>query len=213
MHCICPFAQAFNNMTTLLTDEDVNDVTLIIHAEGISAQRCYNRPTGEEVGLLIVDGGHKGQSGDCDIVSSQDHLRSDLYKSVADAVNLGDIDMATWHEVQDSLFPEQTAAAEILEAWTSTRPYFAHSDQYPAACALVERLMMHGPCGDLNCRSLCMQGGACSKRFPKQFSDETNMSDIETTTIMPIKMVLGWIIDGWCLTIYFCVPNMMLISM
>ncbi|KAG2217963.1 hypothetical protein INT45_001397 [Circinella minor] len=52
-----------------------------------------------------------------------------------------------------------------------------NADQYPAARATVERLMMHGPCGDLNSRSPCMQGGACSKSFPKQFSDETNMSE------------------------------------
>ncbi|KAG2217964.1 hypothetical protein INT45_001398 [Circinella minor] len=169
MHRICLFAQAFNNMATQLRDEDVSDVTLVIRAEGTPDQRRYNRPTGEEVGLLIVDCGHEGQSGDRDIVvqtrsnqmqrisvnhrfydamhyvlmfpqgslndhllnndnneeqndlhrfgklfqqyitdmyakveserlnyirSNQDKLRSDLYKSVADAVNLSDNDMA-----------------------------------------------------------------------------------------------------------------------
>ncbi|KAG2215862.1 hypothetical protein INT45_004465, partial [Circinella minor] len=68
MHCICPFAHVFNNMATHLRDEDVNDVTLVICAEGTPDQRRYNRPTGDEVGLLIVDGSYEGQSGDRDIV-------------------------------------------------------------------------------------------------------------------------------------------------
>ncbi|KAG2210181.1 hypothetical protein INT45_004502 [Circinella minor] len=367
-------------MATRLRDEDVNDVTLVICAEGTPDQRRYNRPTGDEVGLLIVDGSYKGQSGDRDIVvqtrsnqmqwisvnhrfydamhyvlmfpqgdegwnigaqcidgsrvtcmdwykyrlmirsnndniegqndlhrfgklfqqyitdmyakveserlnyirSNQDKLRSDLYKSVADAVNLGDNDMANvgkrvilplsfiggpchmqqlyqdamsivrrfgkpdifvtvttnprWHEIQDCLLPGQTAAerpdicvrvfkmklkelmhdltknmvlgkvvghvhtvefqkrglphAHILLILAQTDKPRTPEDvddivsaelpnaaQYPAARATVERLMMHRPCGDLNSRSPCMQGGACSKRFPKQFSDETSMGE------------------------------------
>ena len=38
---------------------------------------------------------------------------------------------------------------------------------------LVEALMTHGPCGALNPSCLCMQNGMCTKKYPKQFQNET----------------------------------------
>lgn len=47
----------------------------------------------------------------------------------------------------------------------------------PLGYSLVEEFMMHGPCGELNKNCPCMKNGQCSKRFPKDFQDETTMDD------------------------------------
>lgn len=37
----------------------------------------------------------------------------------------------------------------------------------------VSSHMIHGPCGPLNINSQCMVDGSCSKKYPKEYSDET----------------------------------------
>nr|CDJ90379.1 uncharacterized protein LOC100903664 [Haemonchus contortus] len=48
----------------------------------------------------------------------------------------------------------------------------------PRLYNIVTSCMMHRPCGQDNPHSPCMIDGECSKRFPKQFRDETN-SDLD----------------------------------
>ncbi|KAM0847424.1 hypothetical protein ACQ4PT_055022 [Festuca glaucescens] len=43
----------------------------------------------------------------------------------------------------------------------------------PLGFILVSEFMMHGPCGDLNDKCVCMKDGKCSKHFPKEFQQET----------------------------------------
>ena len=52
--------------------------------------------------------------------------------------------------------------------------------RYPKLFALVERHMIHGPCGVLNSKSPCMAPdqknsawSVCLKHFPKDYTDET----------------------------------------
>ncbi|KAL4555060.1 hypothetical protein LXL04_037671 [Taraxacum kok-saghyz] len=45
----------------------------------------------------------------------------------------------------------------------------------PVAFDLVRTHMMHGPCGDLNPRLLCMQRGKCRFGYPKDFCSETSI--------------------------------------
>ncbi|KAK9725260.1 hypothetical protein RND81_05G132400 [Saponaria officinalis] len=46
-------------------------------------------------------------------------------------------------------------------------------DREPALYEAVSRYMVHGPCGIANPKCSCMINNACSKKFPKSFSEET----------------------------------------
>ncbi|XP_031278554.1 uncharacterized protein LOC116137013 [Pistacia vera] len=47
----------------------------------------------------------------------------------------------------------------------------------PLAFAAVENYMIHGPCGDANKKSPCMQKGKCQNHFPKKFVKTTIVDD------------------------------------
>ena len=46
-------------------------------------------------------------------------------------------------------------------------------DTHPELNMVVTKFMMHGPCGAANPKSPCMVDGQCSKRFPKEYVQET----------------------------------------
>jgi hypothetical protein len=54
---------------------------------------------------------------------------------------------------------------------------FPDPDTEPELHELVKTYMVHGPCGDLNPNSPCMENGKCSKNFPKPFRDCTTLSE------------------------------------
>ena len=37
--------------------------------------------------------------------------------------------------------------------------------------------MVHGPCGDYKVKCACMKDRLCSKRFPKDFNEQTSVDD------------------------------------
>jgi hypothetical protein len=37
--------------------------------------------------------------------------------------------------------------------------------------------MIHGPCGELNRNSVCMEGNKCTKHFTKKFNSETTIDE------------------------------------
>ena len=50
-------------------------------------------------------------------------------------------------------------------------------DKYPQLHHIVTKFMMHGPCGLANPNSPCMEGGKCTKNFPKDFAENTIEGD------------------------------------
>ncbi|CAF1145835.1 unnamed protein product [Brachionus calyciflorus] len=46
-------------------------------------------------------------------------------------------------------------------------------EKYPHLHEIVKQCMMHGPRGESNPNSPCMVDGKCSKKFPKEFCEET----------------------------------------
>ncbi|KAF7372308.1 ATP-dependent DNA helicase [Mycena venus] len=48
-------------------------------------------------------------------------------------------------------------------------------ESQPLLFDTVQRCMVHGPCGALNPRALCMENGRCTKFFPKPFQAYTSM--------------------------------------
>lgn len=248
-----------------------------------NADRHYLHCFGKLFQRFIVDMYAKMEANRLGFIRhNQNRLRADLYRNVADAMNVGDNDMATvgnsvilpssfigsprhmqqlyqdamsivrrfgkpdlfvtmttnlrWHEIQNSLLPGQSASErpdittrvfrlklkELMDDLTKhmvlgkvvghvhtvefqklglphaqsllilaqeDKPQTAadcddivsaelpDAEQFPDARATVERHMIHGPCVLLDPRSSCMKGGRCTKRFPKEFNEDTQMTD------------------------------------
>ena len=52
---------------------------------------------------------------------------------------------------------------------------FPDPEEEPELFELVKKLMVHGPCGELNKTSPCMEGDKCIRNFPKPFKTETTL--------------------------------------
>lgn len=50
---------------------------------------------------------------------------------------------------------------------------FPNPDVDPDLHGTITRSMVHGPCGILNPQSPCMKDGKCTKKYPRQFLDQT----------------------------------------
>jgi hypothetical protein len=47
----------------------------------------------------------------------------------------------------------------------------------PIGYAAVQNYMIHGPCGDLNRNSVCMEGNRCTKHFPTGYNSQTTIDE------------------------------------
>src|ERR1039457_669061 len=70
----------------------------------------------------------------------------------------------------------QIRTAEDIDGIVSAR--IPNEKRFPRLNKTVTRDMMHGPCGQLNMKSVCMSedkngNKSCSKRFPKDFVETT----------------------------------------
>src|SRR6266849_3565609 len=48
---------------------------------------------------------------------------------------------------------------------------------HPELLELIKKFMVHGPCGNQNRQSPCMENGTCTKGFPKPFREHTTITD------------------------------------
>lgn len=48
-------------------------------------------------------------------------------------------------------------------------------DKEPMLFETVKQCMVHGLCGTLNDKAPCMENGVCTKHYPKEFNERTNM--------------------------------------
>ncbi|XP_056846795.1 uncharacterized protein LOC130497734 [Raphanus sativus] len=68
---------------------------------------------------------------------------------------------------------KKEVTAAMIDEYISAE--FPDRELDPEGFDLVERHMIHGPCGRLRPRSPCMDKGECTKSFPKPFSDHTRI--------------------------------------
>jgi hypothetical protein len=47
----------------------------------------------------------------------------------------------------------------------------------PIGYAAVQNYMIHGPCGEFNRNSVCMDGNKCTKHFSKRFNPKTTINE------------------------------------
>ncbi|KAI5419734.1 hypothetical protein KIW84_043772 [Lathyrus oleraceus] len=71
----------------------------------------------------------------------------------------------------------------------------------PQLYEAVVRHMIHGPCGIINRKSLCMKDGHCKKRYPKHFLDETRQGtdsypEYRRSSIKSIKYLYKYVYKG-----------------
>uniref|UniRef100_UPI00358EF83A uncharacterized protein n=1 Tax=Myxine glutinosa TaxID=7769 RepID=UPI00358EF83A len=66
---------------------------------------------------------------------------------------------------------DKICTAEDIDRIVSAQ--IPNSNESPEIHSLVKSHMIHGPCGTLNCHSICVKDGVCSKGFPKAYAAET----------------------------------------
>jgi len=48
--------------------------------------------------------------------------------------------------------------------------------EFPRLYSIISKQMIHGPCGEINMKSPCMENGLCKKGFPKKFQERTEQN-------------------------------------
>ena len=70
------------------------------------------------------------------------------------------------HKPITPAFIDEIASAKILDR---NKNHLLHQ--------IVTSQNIHGPCGNINRNSSCINGGQCTKNFPKQWLDEIRVTD------------------------------------
>ncbi|KAL7111175.1 hypothetical protein ACP275_05G071400 [Erythranthe tilingii] len=160
--------------------------SLLLHSKKLYQQLC-------------VDGFSMVESHTLNFIRfNQDQLRVDIYKSIEENIFKGDTEGKSVG--QRIIIPGSfTADVCTIEFQKQGLPHahillWLHNDDKPKnpeeidriICAeipdeendrkmyqLVEKYMIHGPCGQVNLKSPCMKDRVCTKRFPKPFVQRT----------------------------------------
>ncbi|XP_013713624.2 uncharacterized protein LOC106417353 [Brassica napus] len=67
----------------------------------------------------------------------------------------------------------RTPSAEEIDGIISAE--LPNNEEDPEASNLVIKHMIHGPCGDANRKSPCMEKNVCTKKYPRPYNDNTSI--------------------------------------
>ena len=71
--------------------------------------------------------------------------------------------------------PDKIRTAEDVDSIVSAQ--IPDPVTQPALYDVITKSMVHGPCGDKECKAKCMADGKCTKHFPKDFCEQTVYSE------------------------------------
>ncbi|XP_024979018.1 uncharacterized protein LOC112516232 [Cynara cardunculus var. scolymus] len=118
------------------------------------------------------------------IHNNQEQLQTDLYCGLMNVVHHGETDGIYTIEFQKRGFPH--AHILLFLDSKSKNPSGEHIDRVitieipntnvdPDGFNVLNKFMIHGPCGDIYSSSPCMVQDICSKSFPKKFIGQTSI--------------------------------------
>jgi len=73
------------------------------------------------------------------------------------------------------ILEEEDKIRDVDQLDEAIRAEIPDPEEDPELHELVKRHMIHGPCGILNPNSPCMQEGKCSKKYPRDFCEQSRM--------------------------------------
>lgn len=76
-----------------------------------------------------------------------------------------------------SPFPKFVMIRKCYKHWPNRCTEIPNPQQDPYLYEIVEKYMIHGPCGQLNTNTLCMVEGRCSKKYPRAILRSTQTVD------------------------------------
>ncbi|XP_013617183.1 PREDICTED: uncharacterized protein LOC106323641 [Brassica oleracea var. oleracea] len=130
----------------------------------------------------VLDAVSKGDS-DAKIIGQREYGNPDLFITMTANPN--------WREIKEHLeiysgdspndrpdiecrvFKMKTPSSEKVDEIISAE--LPNKEEEPEAYNLVTKHMIHGPCGVINPKSLCMKNNVCTKKYPRPYNESTSI--------------------------------------
>nr|VDD22599.1 unnamed protein product [Brassica oleracea] len=76
-------------------------------------------------------------------------------------------------DIECRVFKMKTPSSEKVDEIISAE--LPNKEEEPEAYNLVTKHMIHGPCGVINPKSLCMKNNVCTKKYPRPYNESTSI--------------------------------------